>query len=376
MVDSRPTPPRCPECGSFVATDSDTCKRCGALLDRRRWPSALTTGLETLLVVAILGSLIGAIWLMRPAERPAGSPGPGPRPTPTPLPTSTATFTRTPTPTSTATPTITPTPTPSFYIHTVAAGDTLIAIALEYGVPLDAILEANDIDENDLLSVGQELIVPLGAEVELPTATATRLPSTGFNVITHTVRAGDTLLGIANRYNTAVSDIVEANGLPSPDVILNIGDVLTIPVDAPSPTPVPPTFTPTTSPTHTLVPSPTPAGPTPTPQFALPAPALLAPPDNALLQGDTALLNWVSVGILSDDTWYVVRLRTAWPGEPEVTHEGWVKSTAWRVPEDLAPAPGTTQRYRWDVTVVRRVEGPTDEALSPRSGIRTFRWRR
>jgi len=370
-----------------VAAGAETCKRCGAVLSQpathrephardRRWSSTLATALETLLIVAILGSLIGAIWMMRPEEPTQPAALPGPRPTPTPLPTSTATFTRTPTPTSTATPTITPTPTPSFYVHVVEAGDTLIAIALKYGVLLDTILDANDLSEDDLLHIGQKLIIPLGPEVDLPTATATRLPSTGFNIITHTIQAGDTLLGIALLYDTTVADIVEANGLSGPDEILNIGDVLVIPSEAAIPTPVTPTLTPTATPTQTPLPSPTPAEPSPTPRFTLPAPLLLAPPNDALIEGETTLLNWASIGILGDDTWYVVRIHTARNGEPEVTREAWVKSTSWRVPEDVAPETGTTQRYRWDVTVAQRTGEEAGKDLSPRSEIRTFRWRR
>ncbi|MFQ5856816.1 MAG: LysM peptidoglycan-binding domain-containing protein [Anaerolineae bacterium] len=387
MSDERTAPARCPECGAFVAPDAEACKRCGALLsrpaagsgsptERGGWSSTLATGLETLLVVAILASLIGAIWMMRPEDSTQLAALPGPRPTPTPLPTSTATLTRTPTPPSTATPTVTSTSTPSFYIHTVESGDTLIAIALDYGATLEAILEANDLSEDDLLQIGQELIIPLDAEIDLPTATATRLPSTGFNVITHTIEAGDTLLGIALQYDSTVSDVMEANGLSNPEEILRIGQVLVIPSRASSPTPIPPTPTPTATPTATQRLSPTPAEPTPTPRFALPAPLLLGPPADALLDSEVGLLNWVSIGVLSDDIWYVVRLRTARPGEPEVTREAWVKATAWRIPEDLAPETGTTQRYRWDVTVMRRIGEDAGEALSPRSEIRTFRWQR
>lgn len=385
MTSRHDGPARCPECSAFVAADADSCKRCGTLLTQpavdseartrgRGRRSALATALETLLVVGILGSLIGAIWLMRPEPPAQPVELPGPRPTPTPLPTSTATFTRTPTPTSTSTPTITPTPTPSFYIHVVESGDTLIGIALEYGVLLETILEANDLDKDDLLQIGQELIIPLGADVDLPTATATRLPSSGFNVITHTIQAGDTLLGIAAQYDTTVADIVEANALSGPDEILAIGDVLVIPSEAPTPTPVTPTVTPTLTPTRTPRPSPTPVEPSPTPRFTLPAPVLLGPPDGALLESKVALLNWASVGILSDDTWYMVRLRTARPGEPETTREAWVKATAWRISDELTPEPGTIQRYRWDVTVVRRTGEEAGEPLSPRSEIRTFRW--
>lgn len=374
MTAKRPTPRRCPRCGAFVAADAEACKRCGTVLFQR--PPILATVTETLLVVSILAALVGGVWLMRPPP-PQPLEIPRPRPTPTPIPTSTWTPTWTPTPTSTPTPTITPTPTPSFFVHTVEAGDTLIGIALAYGVPLEAILEANDIDRDSILHIGQELIVPLGAEFEPPTPTATPLPGLGFNIVTYTVQAGDTLLGIAQQFKTTVADIVEANGLPDPEVILQIGQVLVIPVEAPTPAPVTPSPTPTATATRTPRPSPTPAEPSPTPRFSWPAPVLLSPPDGTTLEGtDTVLLNWVSVGILPDDAWYVVRVATARPGEPERSHTAWVKATAWRLPADLAPAEGTSQRYRWSVTVMRRDEATGEEmALSPQSEGRSFVWR-
>lgn len=383
MVDKRTPLAQCPGCGAHISADMEACKWCGTPLSQPPlrsegysgvqggWSFSLAKGLETLLIVAILGSLIGAVWMMRPEAQSAGLPGP--RPTPTPLPTSTATFTRTPAPPPTTTPTATPTPTPSFYVYTVKANDTLIGIALEYGVTLNSILEANGIEEDDFLHLGQELIIPIGDGFDLPTPTATPLPGTEFNVITHTVQTGDTLSDLAMEYDTTVADIVEANDLPGPNALLRINRVLIIPSEAPSPTPRTPTSTPTTTPTETPIPSPTSSEPTATPQFTLPAPVLLGPPDDALLEGEEALLNWVSVGILGDDTWYVVRLRTARPGKPEITHEARVKATSWRVPDDLMPEAGTTQRYRWDVTVVRRIE-EEDKALSPRSEIREFQW--
>jgi LysM repeat protein len=85
--------------------------------------------------------------------------------TPSPLPsaTGTATFTRTATGTATGTPTPTPTRTlsPGSRVITVAAGDTLTALAQRYGSSVEAIVAANPgISRTTSLSVGQQLIIP------------------------------------------------------------------------------------------------------------------------------------------------------------------------------------------------------------------------
>ncbi len=66
--------------------------------------------------------------------------------------------------------TATPTPTPdangspapqaSQEIYSVRPGDTMGAIATRFGVTVNAILRANDLDNANVLSIGQELIIP------------------------------------------------------------------------------------------------------------------------------------------------------------------------------------------------------------------------
>jgi len=46
--------------------------------------------------------------------------------------------------------------------HEVAAGDTLAQIALDHGTTVGALLRANDIDDADLLRIGQDLTIPSG----------------------------------------------------------------------------------------------------------------------------------------------------------------------------------------------------------------------
>ncbi|MCY4246275.1 MAG: LysM peptidoglycan-binding domain-containing M23 family metallopeptidase [Chloroflexi bacterium] len=57
---------------------------------------------------------------------------------------------------------------PEAYLHTVAAGETLFVIGLQYNLTVDTIARANDMDDPNLLSVGQQLAVP---GIKLPSLT-------------------------------------------------------------------------------------------------------------------------------------------------------------------------------------------------------------
>lgn len=64
----------------------------------------------------------------------------------------------------TAAPPDTPTPSPTPIFHEVQPGETLIAIALQYGVTVAALQSANGISDPSTLQVGQDLIIPTGEE--------------------------------------------------------------------------------------------------------------------------------------------------------------------------------------------------------------------
>jgi len=87
------------------------------------------------------------------------TPGSTPLPSATPTLRVTATAPVTP-PAATATPTLTPTP----IIHVVQEGETLLSIAFDYGVNLQALQTINGIENPQLLRVGQSLIIPTGEE--------------------------------------------------------------------------------------------------------------------------------------------------------------------------------------------------------------------
>ena len=67
-------------------------------------------------------------------------------------------------PPDTATPTITPTP----IFHVVGKGDTLQAIAFDFGVSVEALQAANGIENPQFLQVGQRLVIPVEEEGEEP----------------------------------------------------------------------------------------------------------------------------------------------------------------------------------------------------------------
>ena len=85
-----------------------------------------------------------------------------------------------PTPTYGPSPTPRPTPTPrpdGAIVHIVEAGDTLYGIAFEYGVDIEQLrrLNAGTLGPNDMLSIGQEIIVSIPSNP--PTATPLPAPT-------------------------------------------------------------------------------------------------------------------------------------------------------------------------------------------------------
>jgi len=63
-------------------------------------------------------------------------------------------------PSATAVPTDTPAATGGEQEYTVQAGDTLGAIAAQFGVTVDAIVQANSIADPNLIVPGETLIIP------------------------------------------------------------------------------------------------------------------------------------------------------------------------------------------------------------------------
>jgi len=100
--------------------------------------------------------------------------------------------------------------------HLVEPGETVYGIASTYGVAVDALVGANDL-AGTAIRAGQWLVIPEPDADTIPDAAGLR----------HTVRAGETLYSLANRYGTTVAAIQRANGLSGTGIVA--GMVLLIP---------------------------------------------------------------------------------------------------------------------------------------------------
>jgi LysM repeat protein len=103
-------------------------------------------------------------------------------------------------------------------IYSFRRGDTLGKVARRFGTSVDALAQANNIQKTDRVAAGAQLRIPDSFETQ---------PAQGSSR-THTVRRGDTLSQLANRYGTSVDALAQANNIRNPDRILE-GQRLRIP---------------------------------------------------------------------------------------------------------------------------------------------------
>lgn len=114
--------------------------------------------------------------------------------------------------------------------YVVQPGDTLFRISLQYGVTVQALAQANNLANPNLIFAGQSLVISGGSNTGSNgggNTGGTPGGNTGGST-SYTVVAGDTLFKIARQFNTSVQAIAQANNIANPNLII-IGQVLQIP---------------------------------------------------------------------------------------------------------------------------------------------------
>jgi len=171
----------------------------------RRW--ALFIGIN-ILVSAITALLVMNLWEANHAA---------PRPiVPTAVPTLNAVAQTQVAATVTAAPPLTPT-LGSSHKYVVASGDTLTAIASKFDVSVADLVAANKLTNQDVLSLGQELIIPGGpltptpTLVPIPTSTRSPLP---------TIPISGTAATALGEYFVTIREIKSLGALAAEQVIL------------------------------------------------------------------------------------------------------------------------------------------------------------
>ncbi len=227
---------------------------------------------QTLFIAVAVLLVLGGLYLIGNALIGPGKPISNMFATDTPTPTLTFTPTSTSTPTMTATETLTPTitftPTPGApFQYTVLEGEFLATIAEKFAAGPDGIaliLLLNPYDEaagtgidptTAIVFPGQVIWIP-NPGMELPTATPVPADLPRGTKLTYTVQAGDTLGGIAAKFNSTIEAIIAENKLENPNALF-VGQQLIIPANVVTATATrPPTSTPvTTTPTFLFTPS-------------------------------------------------------------------------------------------------------------------------
>ena len=104
--------------------------------------------------------------------------------------------------------------------HHVVKNDTVWDLSQKYGVSIQSIEQLNKINTNThLIREGQTLTIPTTGKTAAKTATKTSQV---------TVKAGDTLWALAQKYGTTVEKLRQLNGLASDAYLIHVGDVIKV----------------------------------------------------------------------------------------------------------------------------------------------------
>ena len=200
------------------------------------------------ILLIMIGVIVLIVWLAGP-NRPALSFLASATPTPTETFTPTPTVpTATPTETSTLTPTETATNTPTAsgpFEYVVLANDNCYDISTKFKVELAVLQALNNFGNGCSITPGQKILIPAPGQ-KLPTETPLPSDTARGTKIEYYIKLGDTLPGIASRFNADYEAMLTDNKITDANKIF-AGQKLIIKVNMVTPTK-------TTAPTSTPAP--------------------------------------------------------------------------------------------------------------------------
>lgn len=350
----------------------------------------MTLGISALGLAALAGCELAPLPQATPTSNVEELPSPTLSPTPTltltPAP---ALVSATPTETAgppTETPTDTPTPDP-YATYIIQPGDTM-----NYIIQLPPFNYRTDFIVNEIMRLNPFIAspnnLPAGASMLIPLPSATPTPENfaltasaqpggpqvslpgNAQIIQVQIAEGQTIIGIAENNSTTLPilatlnpqisffgcDFSNPSGGPGCNVSLRVGDMVNVPALTPTPT-----LSPTISGSETV---------TPTPTFA--APMLIFPPQDGNAPARTFQLQWVSVGVLSEDEVYLVEIEDETAGA--APFRDITLSTSYELPEAMIPSDGQPHTIHWRVSVAAPNAQGVYSFIGAQGNWRTFYW--
>jgi len=119
--------------------------------------------------------------------------------------------------------------------YTVKSGETISEIADRYGISTNRLLELNGIRDPKGLQVGSRLTVPTAgpAQAARPASGGGTASPASRGPANYTVKSGETISEIADRYGISSDRLLELNGIRDPKG-LQVGSRLTVPTAGPA----------------------------------------------------------------------------------------------------------------------------------------------